>query len=238
MSSILSSYRSSIWNNKSLINVHRLYVYISTSCLSAAASAVLECVSLVTCHHYSATCDLNGLIFCHLFTSCHSFVVKHGEHVCAFDICSTCMCRILYKQWCFFIILIQLHTVSSHLCAKEVCSVYLICADTPKQACILVYPGWSFHSALPYNGCMIAQNSPQMLKENVRPSSQKCTSVINQWPCQPSGPQTTSFSFLFFFLCNRKNSRFFPGTDRSEWSTLSELLWSHLVGRSPRFQRY
>lgn len=54
-------------NNKCTINVRRLYVYINATCLSVAASALLECVSWVTFHHYSAACDLNGSKFCHLF---------------------------------------------------------------------------------------------------------------------------------------------------------------------------
>lgn len=54
-------------NNKCTINVRRPYVYINTTCLSVAASALLECVSRVTFHHYSAACDLNGSKFCQLF---------------------------------------------------------------------------------------------------------------------------------------------------------------------------
>lgn len=124
-------------------------------------------------------------------------------------------------------------SVCMFVCERGMHCIFNMCRHT--HACILVYPGWSFHSGLPYNGCMIAQNSSQMLKENTCPLSQKCTSAINQWPCQPSGPRTTSFSFLFF---NGTTSRFFPGTDRSDWLTLSELSWSQLVGRSARFQRY
>lgn len=75
-------------SNKCTINVHRLYVYISTSCSSAAASAVLEFVLLGIFHHYSAACDVNSSIFCHLFTSCHIFAVEHKQRIGTFIFCT------------------------------------------------------------------------------------------------------------------------------------------------------
>lgn len=81
--------------------------------------------------------------------------------------------------------------VSWCICAQDCVPtgcVYLCVQAHPRmQGCV---PGViSYHLSLPYNGHMIAENSSQMLRQMLCPLSQKCTSVINLWLWQPSGPR-------------------------------------------------
>lgn len=125
----------------------------------------------------------------------------------------------------------NLHT-QSH--AKWMCIIVCVYgpANTSIHMCVICPSRIIVHHlSMPSNGHMIAEKFSQMLKSYL-----PCASKMHI--CDKSMPPSASRPLVRFFFLLFLVTFLFSALKDKYWLTLSELLWSLRVGRSPRFLCY